>query len=76
MSKISYRITDSRVVPAAHPSRRGMEDMIIVWLEDGARPYQTFIPAEDYTPDKGIAAVEAEVDKHALIIGHEGSRGS
>lgn len=73
MPKIAYRITDVRELPSANPNRRGLMDMLVVWLEDGARPYQLHVPLETYTPEAAKTAVEAEVRKHASIIGHEGT---
>jgi len=46
--------------------------MVISWLEDGARPYTLTMPASGYTPQAGVAAVEAQVRAHAAIVHHAG----
>jgi hypothetical protein len=76
MPRIPYKITDVREVPSADPARLGKTDMMISWMEDAFRPFNVTIPLEDYTPEKGLERVRAEVRKHALIVGTEGEEGA
>ena len=69
MPLIEYLMTDVRRTPATGPVRAGKWDMRVSWVEDSVRGFDLTMPEEDYTPSKGIAAVEAEVQKHSQIIG-------
>lgn len=73
MPQIKYRITDARPIPSTDPERRGKTDHMVAWVEDGTRPYTLTIPSEEYTPEKAHQAVLAEVQKHAKVIGLEGT---
>lgn len=76
MPEIKYKITDVRPVPSADSNRRGQQDMLISWVEDGVRPYSLTMPADIYTAQKGLEAVVAEVTLHSHIVNTEGSVGS
>jgi len=69
---IPYRITDMRDAPALTVERVGQTDVIVAWLEDGVRPYTLRLPKEDFTPEKAILLVEAEVRRRSALVGRTG----
>ena len=72
MPDIEFMITDSRPIPSIDPARRGMEDMLVSWVEDGVRPYQLTIHSEQYNPNAAMEMVRLAVTEHSLIIGRTG----
>lgn len=75
MPEITYRVTDVRPIPSTDLERRGKEEMLVSWIEDGVRPYQLTLHMEDYSSEKALALVRDQVAAHARIIGVEGKVG-
>ena len=72
MPQIKYVIRDIRSIRVPAADGPPVEHMVISWLEDGGRPYTLTMPASGYTPQAGVAAVEAQVRAHAAIVHHAG----
>ena len=72
MSEISYRITNVKEMPSLDPESVGKVNMLVTWIEDGARSYNLTIPEDKYSPEEARRQVEAEVKRHAALIGTEG----
>jgi len=65
------RITDIREVPTLTPEGQLKEEMLITYLVDGVRAYQTRLPKEGFSPEQAMEQIKAEEKERQKVIGLE-----
>lgn len=66
-----FTIFDVRKVPSAEPERVGKYDQLVMYELDPMRRYIVRIPEEDFTEDKMIEAIKADMAERAQYTGKE-----
>lgn len=66
-----FKIFDVRKVPSAEPARIGKYDQLVMYELDPMRRYIVRMPEEDFTEDKMIEAVKADMAERAQYTGKE-----
>jgi len=66
-----FKVFDVRKVPSAEPTRIGKYDQLVMYELDAMRRYIVRIPEEDFTEDKMIEAIKADMAERAQYTGKE-----
>lgn len=66
-----FKIFDVRRVPSAEPARVGKWDKLVMYELDPMRRYIVSLPEEDFTEEKMIQAVKADMADRAQYTGKE-----
>lgn len=66
-----FKIFDVRSVPSAEPQRVGKYDKLVMYELDPMRRYIVKIPEEDFTEEKMLEAVKADMADRAQYTGKE-----
>jgi len=66
-----FKIFDVRRVPSAEPARVGKFDKLVMYELDPMRRYIVSLPEEDFTEDKMLEAVKADMAERAQYTGKE-----
>jgi len=66
-----FKIFDVRKVPSAEPERVGKYDQLVMYELDPMRRYIVKIPEEDFTEEKMLAAIRADMADRAQWTGKE-----
>lgn len=66
-----FKIFDIRKVPSAEPERVGKFDQLVMYELDPMRRYIVRIPEEDFTEDRMIQAIKADIAERAKFAGKE-----
>lgn len=66
-----FKIFDVRKVPSAEPDRVGKYDQLVMYELDPMRRYIIKVPEEEFTEEKMLEAVKADMAERALYTGKE-----
>ena len=66
-----FKIFDVRAVPSAEPDRVGKMDKLVMYELDPMRRYIVKIPEEDFTEEKMLEAIKADMADRAQYTGKE-----
>lgn len=66
-----FKLFDVREVPSAEPERVGKYDKLVMYELDPMRRYIVKIPAEEFSEEKMLAAIKADMADRAQYIGKE-----
>ena len=66
-----FKLFDLRRVPSAEPTRAGKFDQLIMYELDPMRRYIVRIPEEDFTEERMLEAIKADIAERAKFAGKE-----
>jgi hypothetical protein len=66
-----FKVFDIRKVPSADPARIGKYDQLVMYELDPMRRYIVRIPEEEFTEQKMIEAIKADMAERAQFAGKE-----
>lgn len=66
-----FKVFDVRKVPSGDPARVGKYDQLVMYELDPMRRYIVRIPEEDFSEDRMIEAVKADMAERAKFTGKE-----
>ena len=66
-----FKVFDTRRVPSPDPDRVGQEDIVVMYELDPMRRYMVRIPAEKFSEEEMIHAVQKDMEERAKFAGKE-----
>jgi len=66
-----FKVFDIRKVPSADPTRIGKDDQLVMYELDPMRRYIVRIPVEEFSEEKMLEAIKADMAERAQYSGKE-----
>jgi len=66
-----FKVFDIRKVPSADPARIGKDDQLVMYELDPMRRYIVRIPVEEFSEEKMLEAIKADMAERAQYSGKE-----
>jgi len=66
-----FKVFDIRKVPSADPARIGKDDQLVMYELDPMRRYIVRIPVEEFSEERMLEAIKADMVERAQFSGKE-----
>jgi len=66
-----FKVFDIRKVPSADPARIGKDDQLVMYELDPMRRYIVRIPVEEFSEERMLEAIKADMVERAQYSGKE-----